>query len=74
MSGTQTQLFQPTDYVDISSVADLKRRACYCHVSQDIVPLYEKWHDPMEQFRGIENHCARAEAFVRLRYDGGDIL
>ena len=74
MSGTQTQLFQPTDYVDISSVADQKRRACYCHVSQDIVPLYEKWHDPMEQFRGIENHCERAEAFVRLRYDGGDIL
>lgn len=74
MSGTQTQLFKPTDYVDISSVAQEKRRACYCHESQDMAPLYEKWHDRMEFFRGIENHCDRAEAFVRLRYDGGDIL
>lgn len=74
MSGTQTQLFQPTDYVDISAVADEKRRACYCHESQDMAPLYEKWHDTMEFFRGIEFRCPRAEAFIHLRRNDSDIF
>ncbi len=74
MSGTQTQLFQPTDYVDITSVADQKRRACYCHESQNMAPLYEKWHDGMEQFRGLEFRCPRAEAFIHLRRNNSDIF
>ena len=69
MSGTQTQLFHPTDYVDISSVAEQKRRACYCHESQDMAPLYDNWHDTMEHFRGIELRCQSAEAFIHLRRD-----
>ncbi|MBR5331911.1 MAG: PIG-L family deacetylase [Muribaculaceae bacterium] len=74
MSGTQTQLFQPTDYVDITLVADQKRQACYCHKSQNIEPLYEEWHDRMEQFRGLEFRCPRAEAFIHLRRNNSDIL
>ncbi|MBQ9077586.1 MAG: PIG-L family deacetylase [Muribaculaceae bacterium] len=74
MSGTQTQLFQPTDYVDISSVADRKRQACFCHESQNIVSLYEKWHDGMECFRGLELRCEKAEAFIHLRRDSNDIF
>lgn len=74
MSGTQSQLFQPTDYIDISDVAQQKRKSCYCHKSQNIVPLYEKWHDRMEHFRGIELRCDRAEAFIHLRHDSNDIM
>ncbi len=74
MSGTQTQLFQPTDYVDITAVATQKREACYCHESQNIVPLYEEWHETMERFRGLEFRCKYAEAFIHLRRDNSDIF
>ncbi len=74
MSGTQTSYFQPTDYVDISSVAEQKRKACHCHKSQDMQPLYDGWHSPMERFRGIEFRCDRAEAFIHLRRDTSDII
>ena len=73
MTGTQTQNFQPTDYVDISSVVEEKHKACWCHVSQDMPPLFEGWHTPMEVFRGIENRCKAAEAFVR-QTDGNRIF
>lgn len=74
MNGTQTAYFHPTDYVDISAVAEQKRKACNCHTSQDMEPLYQKWHDPIEKFRGIEFRCDRAEAFIHLRRDSSDIL
>jgi len=74
MSGTQTQLFQPTDYVDITRVAEQKREACFCHASQDMKPLYDDWHDRMERFRGLEFRCKYAEAFVHLRRKGNDLI
>lgn len=46
MSGTQTQMFHPTDWVDIGSVRDQKYKACYCHVSQNLEDLMRDWHDP----------------------------
>lgn len=64
MSGTQTQMFHPTDWVDIESVRDQKYKACYCHVSQNLEDLMRDWHDPMERFRGIECRCFAAEAFA----------
>ena len=74
MSGTQTQLFSPTDYVDITSVAQQKREACLCHISQNMEPLYDGWHIPMEQFRGLEFRCKHAEAFIHLRRSDSDIF
>lgn len=74
MSGTQTQLFSPTDYVDISTVANTKKEACLCHKSQNIEPLYDDWHTPMEQFRGLEFRCKHAEAFIHLRRSNNDIF
>lgn len=74
MNGTQTAYFHPTDYVDISTIANQKRKACNCHTSQDMEPLYQKWHDPIEKFRGIEFRCDRAEAFIHLRRDSSDLL
>ena len=74
MSGAQAQMFSPTDYVDISDVANKKREACDCHVSQGMDDIYEGWHDAMERFRGAEFHCKRAEAFVHLRRNDSDIF
>ena len=34
-TGSQTMGFKPTDYVDITTVQEQKRKAVYCHVSQD---------------------------------------
>lgn len=64
MSGTQTQMFKPTDWVDITSVLERKHKACYCHESQQLQEIMEGWHDPMERFRGIECRCRAAEAFT----------
>ncbi len=74
MSGTQTTLFAPTDYVDISEFAAKKREACMCHESQGMGPLYDDWHVPMEQFRGLELRCKRAEAFIHIRRSDSDIF
>lgn len=70
MTGTQTQLFHPTEWVDITSVLERKHKACECHVSQDMGPLMEGWHIPMEKFRGIECRCEAAEAFLRHAESG----
>ena len=65
MTGTQTQMFRPTHWVDITSVREQKYKACYCHKSQDLKEVMEGWHDPMETFRGLEIRCKAAEAFTR---------
>ena len=66
MSGNQSMKFIPTDYVDITSVAEKKHEACLCHESQDMPDLLKDWHIPMEKFRGMEYWCEYAEAFVHL--------
>ena len=73
MSGMQSQLFQPTDYVNISSVAKQKREACNCHTSQAMEGVYE-WHDLMERVRGIEFGCKAAEAFIHLQKNKNDLF
>lgn len=65
MTGTQTQMFHPTHWVDISAVLGRKHEACFCHVSQNLQPVYDGWHTPMELFRGIESRCQAAEAFAK---------
>jgi LmbE family N-acetylglucosaminyl deacetylase len=62
--GTQTQLFHPTNYVDITKTADRKRTACFAHASQQPEDWY-RLHDKMNQFRGMEGGYELAEAFVR---------
>ena len=65
MTGTQTQMFHPTDFVDITTTRERKHQACYCHASQKLQSVMTDWHIPMEQFRGIECRCKAAEAFAR---------
>jgi LmbE family N-acetylglucosaminyl deacetylase len=63
--GKQTQIFHPTNYVDISTTVDRKKAACFAHASQ--FPETELWtlHDPMNRFRGMEGGVAFAEGFIR---------
>ncbi|MCB9272221.1 MAG: PIG-L family deacetylase [Lewinellaceae bacterium] len=65
MSGIQTHNFNPTDYVDITTVVELKHQACFAHKSQFIEKSYPNDHGRMEVFRGMEGGFAYAEAFVR---------
>lgn len=67
-TGSQTTSFRPTDYVDITATQEQKRKAIYCHASQDPPGIYASKgcnHAMMEKFRGIEMGVPAAEAFVR---------
>ena len=57
-------MFHPTEYVDVSGVADRKRAACYAHASQS-PDRYYALQDQVARFRGIESGVTRAEAFAR---------
>ncbi len=65
-AGEQTMTFRPTDYIDITDVQEQKRKAVYCHVSQDPPGIYSCGHAAMEEFRGREIGVKAAEAFVRM--------
>jgi LmbE family N-acetylglucosaminyl deacetylase len=65
-AGEQTSTFHPTDYVDITATQEQKRKAVYCHVSQDPASIYACGHAAMEDFRGRELGVKAAEAFVRM--------
>lgn len=65
-AGIQTIGFHPSDYIDISSTRDQKKRAVYCHSSQHPEAIYAEAHTKMEEFRGMEIGSAAAEAFVRM--------
>ena len=65
-TGAQSMVFKPTDYVDISEIKEQKKKAVYCHVSQDPPGIYQCGHAAMEEFRGRELGVVAAEAFVRM--------
>jgi N-acetylglucosamine malate deacetylase 1 len=62
-TGEETQLFWPTHYVDITATEARKQAACFAHASQDPATFYA-YHQEMHRFRGHENGCKQAEAFV----------
>jgi N-acetylglucosamine malate deacetylase 1 len=62
--GEDTQMFSPTIYVDITSVEQRKRAACYAHASQT-PDRYYALETEVARFRGIESGHAQAEAFIR---------
>ena len=69
-TGEQTMVFKPTDYIDISETKQQKKKAVYCHASQDPPGIYQCGHAAMEEFRGRELGVASAEAFVRMTGQG----
>ncbi len=50
--GRQTQIFHPTDYVDIATTVDMKKAACFAHASQHPDTDFWPLHDAMQRFRG----------------------
>ena len=70
MTGVQSQLFNPTDWVDITPAAETKREATFCHKSQTPEDWYDESHGMMEKFRGMEFRCDRAEAFIHMNRTG----
>ena len=65
-AGGQTMTFHPTDYVDIADTQQQKRKAVFCHTSQDPDGIYSCGHASMEDFRGREMGVKAAEAFVHM--------
>jgi LmbE family N-acetylglucosaminyl deacetylase len=63
--GQQTQIFHPTDYVDITATVDAKKAACFAHASQHPDTDFWPLHDAMNRFRGMECGVAQAEGFIR---------
>lgn len=72
-NGEDTMQFAPTRYVDISAAETRKRAACYAHASQT-PDRYYSLQDQVAQFRGLENGCKRAEAFIWQLQSPFDIL
>lgn len=62
--GEDTQMFSPSDYVDISAFAATKKAACYAHASQAPDKFYAL-QSAVTRFRGVENGCREAEGFSR---------
>jgi LmbE family N-acetylglucosaminyl deacetylase len=68
-TGSQTMGFKPNVYIDISSFQEQKRKAVFCHTSQNPPGIYAASdcnHGMMEKFRGIEMNTVAAEAFVKM--------
>lgn len=63
--GEQTQNFHPTDYVDIDPTYDIKKVACFAHLSQQPSTTFWPLHERMARFRGMECGVEHAEGFVR---------
>lgn len=66
LTGSQTQNFSPTHYVDITETVELKKEATMKHASQNPTEWYGH-HEKMCEFRGFESgsNIKYAEAFVR---------
>jgi len=71
--GADTQMFTPTNYVDIAQVESVKRAACYAHASQSPDRFYALQTE-VARFRGIESGFNLAEAFVRHARSRGELL
>ena len=59
-----TAMFQPAEFVDISSVESRRRAACYEHVSQQPDKWYPKQVEITKR-HGAEMGFAQAEGFLR---------
>lgn len=74
MQGEQTQVFQPTHYVDITETEGRKRAACFAHASQFPETDFYPQHDLMNRFRGMEIGVKYAEGFVRHTQSAPEVL
>ncbi|HLV87432.1 MAG TPA: PIG-L deacetylase family protein [Candidatus Sulfotelmatobacter sp.] len=68
-----TQFPAPTHYVDITTVSDTKKAACYAHASQTPDRYYDL-QDTVAKFRGFQNGTQRAEAYLQQIGSPSDIF
>lgn len=62
--GEDTSQFPaPTNYVDITDVADTKKASCYAHASQS-PDFFYGLQDTVATFRGFQAGCKKAEAYI----------
>lgn len=73
-AGSQTQMFHPTHYVDISQTEGRKHAACFAHASQEPATTFYPMHERMAQFRGMECGSRVAEAFIRHDQNVGETI
>jgi LmbE family N-acetylglucosaminyl deacetylase len=69
-TGEQTLGFRPDVFIDITDTQETKRKAVYCHTSQDPPGIYGCGHASMEDFRGRELGVKAAEGFVMMTGKG----
>jgi N-acetylglucosamine malate deacetylase 1 len=74
LTGIQTAVFNPTDYVDIEATQEQKRKSVFCHQSQNPEAIYAEGHSMMEETRGMEIRVKAAEGFVRANGKNGSAL
>jgi LmbE family N-acetylglucosaminyl deacetylase len=61
--GAQSFAFEPNRFIEVTDVADLKRKATDCHVSQDVNEWWH-YHDLAERVRGAQIRVPRAEGYL----------
>jgi LmbE family N-acetylglucosaminyl deacetylase len=66
-TGVETMDFEPTDYVDISSVREKKKSAMFAHKTQDPEKVYDLFFRTLEDFRGLQSGVKAAEAFIHFK-------
>ncbi len=72
--GEDTMQFNaPTHFVDVTSVVDIKKAACYAHASQNPDFFYSV-QDTVAAFRGLSSGYKRAEAFLMQTGSPSDVL
>jgi len=64
--GQQTRAFETNRWIDISAVAEQKKRAVECHQSQNVRQWWP-YHDAMDRYRGCQVRTAQAEGFYVVR-------
>jgi LmbE family N-acetylglucosaminyl deacetylase len=74
LTGIQTAVFNPTDYIDIEATQGQKRQSVFCHKSQKPDAIYAEGHAEMEITRGKEIGSKAAEGFIRANGKTGTLL
>ena len=55
--GSQTLGFHPDCYIDITETQEYKRKAIYCHTSQDPAGIYDCGHATIRRFSRKRTWC-----------------
>jgi LmbE family N-acetylglucosaminyl deacetylase len=66
-TGSETMGFEPSDYLDITAVREIKKAAMFAHKTQNPQEVYDGFFKAMEDFRGLEAGVKAAEGFIHFK-------